>query len=190
MFYCLLFFAAEISAQNLTKKKAEFVIDKPQSELAKAHGFDRCSTTEYEEFLQKTFPGRMTVEQFEAWLAPRVEQAKTNKSQNGNIITIPVVVHVIRNGQNLGVAPNIVDEQVISQITVMNNDFRRLAGTPGFNSNAVGADTQIQFALAKVDPNGNPTNGIDRVNLCQTSWSQADINSFVKRRQCGILHNI
>ncbi|GAA5100422.1 hypothetical protein GCM10023210_38940 [Chryseobacterium ginsengisoli] len=174
------FFVAEISAQNLTKKKAEFVIGKPQIELAKAHGFDRCSTTEYEEFLQRTFPGRMTVEQFEAWLAPFVEQAKTNKSQNGNIITIPVVVHVIHNGQNLGVAPNIVDEQVMSQITVMNNDFRRIMGTPGYNTNAVGADTQIQFALAKVDPNGNPTNGIDRINLCQASWSQAEINSFVK----------
>lgn len=174
------FFAADLVAQNVTKRKADFSVEKSPSELAKSYGFDRCSTTEYEEFLQKTFPGRMTVEQFESWLAPLVEKAKANKSQNGNIITIPVVVHVIHSGQNLGVAPNIVDEQVISQITVMNNDFRRLAGTPGFNTNAVGADTMIQFALAKVDPNGNPTNGIDRVNLCQATWSQAEINSFVK----------
>ncbi|PQA92260.1 Por secretion system C-terminal sorting domain-containing protein [Chryseobacterium piscicola] len=151
-------------------------------ELAKAGGIERCSSTEYEAFLQKHFPGRMTADQFEAWLAPLVEKERnnSNKSQNGNIVTIPVVVHVIHAGQAYGAAPNIVDEQVQSQITVMNNDFRRIAGTPGFNSNAIGADTQIQFALAKVDPNGNPTNGINRVNLCQASWSQTQINSFVK----------
>lgn len=176
-------FSTILNAQTLNgkiiKKKSEFK-NKPQSELIHSHGFERCSTDEYEKYLQEVFPGRMTTEQFESWLAPLVEQARANKSQNGNIITIPVVVHVIHSGQNVGVAPNIVDEQVMSQITVMNNDFRRLIGTPGFNSNVLGADTQIQFALAKVDPNGNPTNGINRVNLCQASWSQAQINSFVK----------
>jgi hypothetical protein len=175
------FFAAGINAQNVKgKKTAEFTVNTPQSELAKSNGFDRCSTVEYENYLQEKYPGRMTRDQFESWLAPLIKNAKVEKSQNGNIITIPVVVHVIHSGQAVGNAPNIVDEQVISQITVMNNDFRRLTGTPGFNSNVVGADTQIQFALAKADPNGNPTNGIDRVNLCQASWSQAEINSFVK----------
>jgi Pregnancy-associated plasma protein-A/Secretion system C-terminal sorting domain len=170
-----------INAQSKSdKKKAEFITTKSSSELVNSHGFERCSTVEYENYLQEKNPKRMTKEQFESWLAPLIKNAKVEKSQNGNIITIPVVVHVIHSGQNVGVAPNIVDEQVISQITVMNNDFRKLASTPGFNSNPVGADTQIQFALAKVDPNGNPTNGIDRVNLCQATWSQAQIETFVK----------
>ncbi|WP_066434569.1 hypothetical protein [Chryseobacterium sp. CCH4-E10] len=144
------------------------------------NGFIRCASTEYEQMLQKNDPERMSDAQFEAWLSPLIENAKNNKSQNGGIITIPVVVHVIHSGQALGIAPNITDNQVKSQITVMNNDFRRLAGTPGFNSDPVGADTMIQFALAKVDPNGNPTNGIDRLNLCEASWSTTDINAFVK----------
>src|SRR5690606_34291290 len=72
------------------------------------------------------------------------------------------------------------DEQVESQITVMTQDFRRMTGTPGFNTNPVGADTTIEFVLAKVDPNGNPTNGINRVNLCQASWSTGAIDSTVK----------
>lgn len=143
-------------------------------------GIERCATNEYEEYLKAKFPERLTTEQFESWLAPLIEKAKLNKSQNGNVITIPVVVHVIHSGQNVGVAPNIPDAQVMSQITVMNNDFRRLANTPGFNSNLVGADTEIQFVLAKVDPNGNPTNGIDRKNLCQDYWSNDHINSIVK----------
>jgi hypothetical protein len=175
------FYATGISAQVITpKNNAEFLLTKSSSELAKSHGFDRCSTVDYENYLKAKNPSRLTTQQFESWLAPLIRNAKVEKSQNGNIITIPVVVHVIHSGQNLGVGSNIVDEQVISQITVMNNDFRRLANTPGFNSELVGADTMIQFALAKVDPNGNPTNGIDRVNLCQASWPQAQIETFVK----------
>ncbi len=149
-------------------------------ELQKTNGMIRCATTEYEQYLQQMNPNRATDAEFEAWLAPLIEQAKNNKSFANGVITIPVVVHVIHNGQNLGVAPNITDNQVISQITVMNQDFAKMAGTPGWNNNPIGANTMIQFALAKVDPNGNPTNGINRVNLCQPSWSTSDINSIVK----------
>ncbi|WP_345207761.1 M43 family zinc metalloprotease [Chryseobacterium ginsengisoli] len=149
-------------------------------DLKKMNGVIRCASTEYEAMLQKNNPKRMTDAQFEAWLAPLIADAKNNKSQNGGIITIPVVVHVIHSGQALGSAPNITDNQVKSQITVMNNDYRKMASTPGFNSNPVGADTMIQFALAKVDPNGNPTDGIDRVNLCQTSWATTAIDDYVK----------
>jgi hypothetical protein len=171
---------AGIFNAQIIKGTKNFVVEKTPQELAQSHGFERCGTTEYEEFLKKSFPGRMSVDQFEAWLKPLVEKAKADKSQNGNIVTIPVVVHVIHGGQAYGAAPNIVDEQVMSQITVMNNDFRRLAGTPGFNSNVIGADTQIQFALAKVDPNGNPTNGIDRVRMCQSTFRRDIIEGFVK----------
>ena len=167
--------------QNLEGKLAfgqTYTID----ELKDAKNVIRCASTEYERELQAKYPDRMTEAQFEAWIAPLIENAKADKSQNGGIVTIPVVVHVIHSGQAYGVAPNITDAQVQSQITVMNNDFRKAAGTPGYNTNPVGADTMIQFALAKVDPNGNPTNGINRVNLCYSSWTQAGINSYVKPR--------
>lgn len=184
---CFGFIGALNAQDKKTKvtKELGFVGKSPQ-ELAKTNGFDRCSAVEYEKLLQLQYKDRMSDEQFEAWIAPIVAKAKAeqaqngNKSQNGNVITIPVVVHVIHSGQTLGLQPNIRDEQVESQIAVMNNDFRRIMGSPGHNTNAVGADTEIQFALAKVDPNGNPTNGINRVNLCKTSWSRADINSYVK----------
>ncbi|WEK68371.1 MAG: M43 family zinc metalloprotease [Candidatus Chryseobacterium colombiense] len=157
---------------------------KSAQELAKSNGFDRCSFIDYEDYLRRKDPKRMTTDQFEAWIAPLIEKAKreglTSKSTNGGIITIPVVVHVIHNGEAYGTGANITDEQVQSQITVMNQDYRRMAGTRGYNTNAVGADTMIQFALAKVDMNGNPTNGIDRVNLCSTSWSQDNIDEYVK----------
>lgn len=146
-------------------------------------GYIRCLTDEYEEYLQSIDPKRASRAKFEAWLAPLVEEQKQLQqvaSQSGGIIYIPVVVHVIHNGDDYGTNENITDEQVQSQITVMTQDFRRMSGTPGFNTNPVGADTQIEFVLAKVDPNGNPTNGINRVNLCEASWSTADIDAVVK----------
>ncbi len=146
-------------------------------------GHIRCATTEYEQYLREQNPKMESSEQFENWMAQKIEEQKAIQevaSQSGGIIYIPVVVHVIHNGDAYGTNENITDEQVQSQITVMNQDFRKMSGTPGFNISSVGADTQIEFVLAKVDPNGNPTNGIDRVNLCQTSWSTTAINTTVK----------
>ena len=75
---------------------------------------------------------------------------------------IPVVVHVIRN--NNGSQGNISEAMVQSNITILNEDFLALSGTPG----APGTDIQIEFFLAQTDPNGNPTNGITYHN--NTNW--------------------
>lgn len=173
-------FANLMNGQKLGSNKILFDKAYTINELKNMNGVIRCASTSYEKYLQDTDPKRMTEAQFEAWIQPLIANAKTNKSVNNGIIIIPVVVHVIHNGQPYGVAENITDEQVQSQITVMNNDFRRVAGTPGFNTNPVGADVLIQFALAKVDPNGNPTSGIDRVNMCRTFWTMASTDNVVK----------
>ncbi|MBW3523016.1 MULTISPECIES: M43 family zinc metalloprotease [unclassified Chryseobacterium] len=177
-------FSAAVSANMYGQKfddgKQGFGKAYIMNEVKSPNGVIRCASTGYEKYLQDTDPKRLTDAQFEAWINPLIENAKLNKSQNGGIVTIPVVVHVIHSGEPYGTGANITDEQVQSQITVMNQDFRRMAGTPGFNTTAVGADTMIQFALAKVDANGNPTNGIDRVNLCYPDWSTGNINGYVK----------
>ncbi|GIS08452.1 MAG: hypothetical protein CM15mP112_05640 [Flavobacteriales bacterium] len=90
-----------------------------------------------------------------------------------NIITIPVVVHVVYYNNT----ENISDQQIFSQIDILNEDFRRLnsdtINTPAaFQS--VAADTEIEFCLATRDPNGNPTNGITRTSTTQTSFSTND----------------
>jgi len=75
---------------------------------------------------------------------------------------IPVVFHVIMNGScSQG---DISDSLIESQIDILNEDFLALLGTNGEN----GADVQLRFKLADVDPNGNPTNGITRD--CNNSW--------------------
>lgn len=146
------------------------------------NGYTRCATAEYEEYLQEKNPKRMTDAQFEAWVTPIVKHYKSMRttSQNAEIITIPVVIHVIHSGQEIGTAPNITDAQILSQIKVLNEDFRKMAGTPGYNTNPVGADIQIQFALAKQDPNGNPTSGIDRISFCKENWGDTEFDLEVK----------
>ena len=179
LFVC---FSSLVFAQNKSGDKIVFG-KKIKPENITPSGHIRCASTEYEQYLREQNPKMETREQFENWMAQKIKEYKDLQqvsSQSGGIIYIPVVVHVIHNGDAYGTNENITDEQVQSQITVMTQDFRRMAGTPGENSNPVGADTQIEFVLAKVDPNGNPTNGINRINLCQESWSTAAINSTVK----------
>lgn len=148
----------------------------------------RCATTENEEKLRELYPNRNTDIQFENWLAPKIEAIKANRlasRQNDNsilnVITIPVVIHVIHNGDGLGANENITDAQILSQITVLNQDFGRIAGTPGFNTNPVGVDTEIQFCLAQRDPNGLFTTGINRYNLgSEASWEMDEFNTEIK----------
>ncbi|SFB02186.1 Por secretion system C-terminal sorting domain-containing protein [Flavobacterium swingsii] len=175
LFFC---FGSVVFAQNKSSDRTVFgKIVNPEN--ITPSGYIRCASTEYEDFLRAKNPKMESKERFENWMAQKIQQQQT-MSQSGGIIYIPVVVHVIHNGDAYGTNENISDEQVQSQITVMNQDFRRMAGTPGFNSNPVGADIQVEFVLAKADPNGNPTNGINRVNLCQATWSTGEIDSSVK----------
>lgn len=147
-------------------------------------GFVRCSSVEYEQELQKLYPKRFKNAEFEKWISPLVKEQQHKisfeVSKIANIISIPVVVHVIHNGDVLGTGENITDAQVRSQIKVLNEDFRKMMGTPGFNNNAVGADTEIEFCLAAVDPNGNMTNGINRKEFTNASFTQTEVNTIVK----------
>ncbi len=76
------------------------------------------------------------------------------------------MVHVVHNNASntIGGANNvnISEAQIQSQIQVLNEDYRRQPGTSGFNTSPIGADAGIEFYLATVDPNGQPTNGITR----------------------------
>ncbi len=97
------------------------------------------------------------------------------------IIRIPVVVHVIHNQSSNAIAgTNIPDEQIFSQIKVLNEDYRRKEGTMGYNNNPVGSDTQIEFFLASKDPNGNPTTGITRHYNSSASFNLVNDNDRQK----------
>lgn len=97
------------------------------------------------------------------------------------IINIPVVVHVIHSNLNGEIGgSNISKEQIESQISVLNEDFGRIQGTKGFNSDPLGADLEIRFCLAQQDTNGYPTNGIVRVYNIKRYWSIHDDEALKK----------
>ena len=170
------------------KKPTVFGKEVSKTQIEDNGGVIRCASTEYEHYLQKNHKTRQTNEEFEAWLAPKVATVKRqqsakigNSTQSTNAVyTIPVVVHVVHTGTAVGVGANISDAQVLSQIQVLNEDFRRMANTPGFNSNPVGADTEIQFCLAQRTPNGSLSTGINRVVRPQTNWTDNEIETSLK----------
>lgn len=165
------------------KGNYNFSVAMDQARAFGPSGVVRCASTEYNKQLQSKKQA-VSDQEFENWLAPKVAALKAKRAANPNqtnaVITIPVVVHVIHNGDAYGTGENIRDEQVLSQIQVMNEDFRRMLGTPGYNSHPDGADVEIEFCMAAVDPNGNPTNGIDRVNLGVASWNQSGVEGTLK----------
>ena len=79
----------------------------------------------------------------------------------GLLYEIPVVWHVVSRANGRG---NLARSVIESQMEVLNEDFNALPGTPGAN----GKDARVRFYLATLDPDGNPTNGIDRV--VSTAW--------------------
>ena len=162
------------------------------SEINPKNGYSRCSTKEYEDYLLKKNPKRLSAVQFENWIAPIIatekQKNKNNKTKQTQVVyNIPVVIHVIHNGAPINTiashtSENISYAQALSQVTVMNQDFRRMAGTPGNGSTGynLGVDCEINFVLAKQDPNGLLTNGVDRVNMGQTAWSIENVDDIVK----------
>ncbi len=157
-----------------------------KKQILKNGGIIRCASTEYEVYLKSKNPNRFSTNDFEKWIAPKIILEKKKKENESKglrtmaVITIPVVVHIIHNGDVLGKDENIFDEQILSQIQVLNEDYRKKINTPGFNTNPVGADTEIEFALARRDPAGVLTNGINRVNLGKESWLTSEIDAEVK----------
>jgi len=84
------------------------------------------------------------------------------QAETENQYTVPVVVHVFHNDG----PENISKAQILDALRVLNEDFNRLnADTNNTRSifQGVAAGFGVHFELAKLDPNGNCTDGIVRV---------------------------
>lgn len=130
-----------------------------------------CSTMEVDARLRAEDPGYAT--RMEAIESFTQEYVSNNAGGTRATVTIPVVVHVVYNNAT----ENISDAQILSQIDVLNDDFRRNNADAVFTAAGflgVAADTEIEFCLASVDPSGNPTTGITRTSTTKTSFSTDD----------------
>ena len=115
------------------------------------------------------------VESVKAHPELKMEEEKANASvraanqvilrKAGTVIYFPVVFHVIHKYG----FENISQAQINDAIRVLNEDFRKVAGTNGGSStDPLATDMQYEFRLAQFDPNGNPTNGVNRIYSVKT----------------------
>ncbi len=97
-------------------------------------------------------------------ILPQISQQANSRTVT-TIVTIPVVVHVIHSGQPLGTGANLSVDRILSQIDILNEDYRRentdSDQTP-INYVDVAADVEVQFCLVNKDPEGNVSSGITR----------------------------
>ena len=129
------------------------------STLLGLKGQHSCGTDEYYAQAVAANPAIKLLEKQFNDEAKRVASAPSNRA---TVFTIPVVFHVIHtNGID-----NISKEQILDQLRILNADFSYTnANKSKIRSafTAVAADCQIKFVLASIDPNGNCTDGINRV---------------------------
>ena len=148
----------------------------------------RCYTMEMDSVLRANTPGMPTREEFDLWLNDQVANNAQSKIIGG-VYYIPVVVHVIHSGEAVGTGTNVSFAAIQSQIDVLNEDFRKMLGTNGWNTNPVGADTKIEFCLAQRRPDGSAfaagEPGVNRIlstTITATAppFTTAFINSTIK----------
>ena len=113
---------------------------------------DRCGTVEYIKQLRQQNQLRESPEGFERWMnQKRQQRLLPREGRTQATLQIPIVVHVIHNGEAMGSGTNIPDEQILSQLSVLNKDYNRLnadAGNTPPEFLPLAAAFDVEFVLA------------------------------------------
>ncbi|MFD0664244.1 M43 family zinc metalloprotease [Thermocatellispora tengchongensis] len=100
--------------------------------------------------------------------------------RRADVVTIPVVVHVVYASEE----ENVSREQIDSQIAVLNQDFRKAnpdaAKVPSVWRD-LADDARIEFRLADTDPSGAATDGIVRRRTTRSSFGDDEAVKFDDR---------
>ena len=139
---------------------------------------ERCSTIEAERSRRAKYKFLPSETEFENWVEERIKERRNKlvpfgTKEAGELDKIAVVVHVIHNEEAYGEGINITDEQIFSQIEVLNEDYQRKnADTtntqPEFLSLA--SKMNLEFVLARQTSDGEPTTGIVRMQGPKSSY--------------------
>jgi hypothetical protein len=148
--------------------------------LAFAQSEPTCGTVDYLEQIRLENPDEyQSIMQAQQDLEAFV--ANGGGQSNGRaVVTIPIVFHVIHDGEQIGTGSNISDAAIQSQVDILNEDFRKLNAdivdvVSQFQS--IAADAEVEFCLATVDENGNPSSGINRYQYSGAPWGQSSFNT-------------
>ena len=137
----------------------------------------KCETISLQKWINNSNPIlKRRIEDIES-----LTQQSLNSQKGSSIVTpviiIPVVVHVLYHNA----VDNISDEQIKSQIDVLNEDYSAINSTiidiPSVWQNFIN-DSKIRFQLAKQDPIGNFSDGITRTFTGNVEFAYNDTSIF------------
>ena len=108
------------------------------------------------------------------------EEVYRNQMLNTKII--PIVFHIIHDGHPIGEDENVSVAQIENAVSILNEDYNTLNQdlenvVSEFQS--IIGDANIEFRLAKLDPNGNCTNGINRILSNMTNQANDCIKELI-----------
>lgn len=108
----------------------------------------------------------------------QIKSLLTHSQKSTDLKIIPVVFHVLhQNGYE-----NISQGQIWNALENLNKDYQKLNGDTSFVTapfDTIIGKVNFEFRLATIDPNGNPTNGIDRILTPLTNM--ADSSSMINQ---------
>jgi len=166
--------------KNLTSILILFLVVFSTNDLSAQNHF--CATDKYYVEELKNNPAyRASREQHEQEIREYIKNnpSPKQKTSGAPIYTIPVVFHVIHNyGYE-----NIPKSKILTEVEYLNKSFQNLwADTTSVNPpfKSIIADSQIEFKLAQIDPNGNCTDGITRTVSSLTFDAHNNVKSLVK----------
>jgi hypothetical protein len=143
---------------------------------------DKCGTIQYlNKKLQQNSVARTRYEQKRIEFNKMVSsRGFNNTARLGGTVYIPVVFHIVLPNPNI-----VTDEQIQAQLDTLNRDFFGSNGDsvniPSYFKPLYGK-SNIQFCLAQRTPDGDATDGIERV---VTSTSAFTIDDAVKHNYSG-----
>lgn len=109
------------------------------------------------------------------------------KTEDTNTLVIPIVFHVVHRYGN----ENISDQQIYRQVQILNEDFQELnadiASVAPYFQDRIG-NAKIKFELARFDPFGNCSNGINRYNSFETNQGDdySKLNPWPRTRYLNV----
>lgn len=125
--------------------------------------FQECGTEELMKKHYSKFPeDKARDDAFNLELSRLIKSGKLASRLNKNqVYEIPLVVHVVGDGSAIGTPNNKSDADIIAWINYTNGVF---AGSSSSGMAGTSAVLPVKFVFARIDPNCNATNGINRIN--------------------------
>ncbi len=157
----------------------------------KAQTITPCGTDEkLREMLLKYPDLQKQMDDYNKELELAIKSGQSAKSLiHDPVVYIPVVFHIIHtNGPE-----NIPDANIYAEIDTLNKNWSKLNADTSYivkNSpfDTLASDMKIRFRLAKLDPNGNCTSGIDRIysHLTHNADDASKLNQWPRDKYLNI----